>query len=56
MSHAAWPARTAARSTLIRLKREAKAAGDTDRARTLAVSQRAIEVATELFRKGWYEG
>lgn len=56
MSHTAWPARTAARSTLIRLKREAKAAGDADRARTLAVSQRAMEVATELFRKGWYDG
>lgn len=54
MSHTAWPARTAARSTLIRLKREAKAAGDAQRARTLAVSQRAMEVATELFRKGWY--
>jgi len=54
VSHKAWSARTAARSTLIRLKREAKAAGDLDRARTLATSQRAMEVASELFRKGWY--
>ena len=56
MSHTAWPARTAARSTLIRLKREAKQRGDADTARTLAVSQRAMEVASELFRKGWYDG
>jgi hypothetical protein len=56
VSHAPWPARTAARSTLIRLKNEAKRSGDKDRARTLATSQRAMEVASELFRKGWYKG
>jgi len=27
---------------------------DLDRSRTLATSQRAMEVASELFRKGWY--
>lgn len=56
MSHAAWPARSAARATLIRLKNEAKRSGDMDRARILAISQRAMEVASEMFRKGWYEG
>lgn len=55
MSHGAWPARTAARATLIRLKNEAKRSGDLERARTLAASQRAMEVASELFRKGWYD-
>lgn len=55
MSHQAWPSRSAARATLMRLRREAKAAGDLDRARTLAVSQRAMEVASDLFRKGWYD-
>jgi hypothetical protein len=56
VSHQAWPARSAARSTLIRLKREAKKSGDAERARTLATSQRAMDVASELFRKGWYKG
>jgi hypothetical protein len=55
MSHDAWPARSAARTVLIRLKNDAKRSGDTERARTLATSQRAMEVASELFRKGWYQ-
>lgn len=54
MTWEAGRARVDAKSALVRLRREAEAAGDTNRARHLRQAKICMELAHKLYREGWY--
>lgn len=56
MTFQAGRARTDAKAALVRLRREAEAAGDADRARHLRQAKVCMELAHKLYREGWYKG
>ena len=56
MTWEAGRARIDAKATLVRLRREAEADGDADRARHLRQAKICMELAHKLYREGWYKG